>query len=248
MEYRVEELAAEADLPVDTIRFYQGQGLLPSPRREGRIAIYGDGHLERLDEIRRLRAEGHTLRVIRRLVAPSRRKADRSLREALEAERGRTDLSRAEVAAESGVPEELIRAVEDAGLVDALPGQAPGTYASDDIELGRAALALLSEGLPLGELIGIALGHAGHVEQICERAADLFERHIRHRADGSEAPSEEVAEAVRRMLPAVTTLVAQHFHRTLVGTALARLEKSGDAEALEKAREATAGQLEVHFR
>lgn len=248
MDYRVEELAAVAGLPVDTIRFYQGQGLLPAPRRAGRIAIYGEGHLERLGEIQRLRAEGHTLKVIRRLVAPSRRKADRSLREALQAERGRTNMSRAEVAAESGVPEDLIRAVEDAGLVDALPGQEPGTYASDDVELGRAALALLSEGLPLGELIGLAMGHAAHVEKICTRAADLFDQHIRHGADGSEVPSEEVAEAVRRMLPAVTTLVAQHFHRTLVGTALERLEKNGDPDALASAREAAAGQLEVHFR
>ena len=49
MDYRVEELAAETTLPVDTIRYYQNQGLLPPPRRVGRNAIYGEGHLERLD-------------------------------------------------------------------------------------------------------------------------------------------------------------------------------------------------------
>ena len=48
MEYRVEELAKASGLPVDTIRFYQGKGLLPAPRRLGRLAVYGDAHLERL--------------------------------------------------------------------------------------------------------------------------------------------------------------------------------------------------------
>ncbi|MBW2495552.1 MAG: MerR family DNA-binding transcriptional regulator [Deltaproteobacteria bacterium] len=33
MEYRVEQLAAAAQLPVDTLRFYQARGLLPAPRR-----------------------------------------------------------------------------------------------------------------------------------------------------------------------------------------------------------------------
>ncbi|MFP6665050.1 MAG: MerR family transcriptional regulator [Deltaproteobacteria bacterium] len=248
MEYRVEELAAEAGLPVDTIRYYQSQSLLPAPRKEGRKAIYGEGHLERLDEIRRLQGEGHTLKVIRRLVTPSRRKADAALRAALTADGGRNDLSRAEVAAESGVPEDLIRAVEDAGLVGTRPGQSAGTYGGEDVELGRAALALLSEGLPLGELLGLAIGHAEHVQRLCERAADVFDQNIRHGTDGAEADGAKVADAVRRMLPAVTTLVAQHFHRTLVSVALARLEASGDEAALATAREAAGGSLEVYWR
>ena len=43
MEYRVEELAASAGVRVDTVRFYQGRGLLPAPRREGRVAFYQSG-------------------------------------------------------------------------------------------------------------------------------------------------------------------------------------------------------------
>ena len=35
MEYRIEQLARTAGVAVDTIRFYQGKGLLEAPRRDG---------------------------------------------------------------------------------------------------------------------------------------------------------------------------------------------------------------------
>ena len=39
MDYRVEALAAAAGISVDTLRFYQARGLLPSPRRVGRVVL-----------------------------------------------------------------------------------------------------------------------------------------------------------------------------------------------------------------
>ena len=45
---RVEQLSARAGVSVDTIRYYQSKGLLDPPRREGRVAWYDDGHLDRL--------------------------------------------------------------------------------------------------------------------------------------------------------------------------------------------------------
>ena len=68
MEMRVEQLSARADLTVDTIRYYQSKGLLDPPRREGRVAWYGDEHLERLARIRSLQGRGFTLATIVRLV------------------------------------------------------------------------------------------------------------------------------------------------------------------------------------
>ena len=69
MEMRVEQLSAQADVSVDTIRYYQSKGLLAPPRREGRIAWYGDEHLERLGRIRSLQQRGFTLATIARLVS-----------------------------------------------------------------------------------------------------------------------------------------------------------------------------------
>ncbi|MGH9074678.1 MAG: MerR family transcriptional regulator, partial [Acidimicrobiales bacterium] len=65
-DLRVDQLAARAEVSVDTIRFYQARGLLPPPRRQGRVAWYDVTHLERLDRIRRLQEQGLSLATIHR--------------------------------------------------------------------------------------------------------------------------------------------------------------------------------------
>src|SRR3981081_2360215 len=79
MEYRIEQLARSAGVAVDTIRFYQGKGLLEAPRREGRVTWYGDGHLERLRRIRELQQRGFTLTVIQRFLAGELEPSDEAL-------------------------------------------------------------------------------------------------------------------------------------------------------------------------
>ncbi|MFF8958887.1 MerR family transcriptional regulator [Streptomyces sp. NPDC014894] len=65
----MEELAREAGITVRTLRFYRERGLLPPPRREGRIAWYDDHHLARLRTIAALLERGHTLNGIADLAA-----------------------------------------------------------------------------------------------------------------------------------------------------------------------------------
>lgn len=57
----MEELARAAGITVRTVRFYRERGLIPPPRREGRIAWYDDHHLARLRTIAALLDRGHTL-------------------------------------------------------------------------------------------------------------------------------------------------------------------------------------------
>jgi len=248
MEYRVEALAKAADVSVDTVRFYQAKGLLPAPKRVGRHAVYSGAHLTRLRRIRRLQSDGVPLAVIRRLLQPARR-SDSALARALAEERGQRTLTRAELAAEAGVPEALVRAVEQAGIVEPLAGAKDARFAAVDVELAREALRLLHEGLPLTELLALAIRHADNVREEVDRAIELFDQHVRRRGDGAERDPAEVVEAFRRLLPAVTALVAHHFHRTLVARALARLEQAGDRDGLKHALAATtAGRLEVSWR
>ena len=119
MEYRVEQLAAAARIPVDTLRFYQARGLLPAPRREGRIAVYEDLHLERLTRIRSLQQQGFSLSQIQRVLEQPVGGSEEPLLAALleESVGGRT-LSREAFAAESGMPEVMILASERAGLFE----------------------------------------------------------------------------------------------------------------------------------
>ena len=46
---RIGELAKKADCLVQTVRFYESEGLLPEPARsEGNFRLYDDVHLQRL--------------------------------------------------------------------------------------------------------------------------------------------------------------------------------------------------------
>jgi DNA-binding transcriptional MerR regulator len=70
--HSLQELAERSGLPVRTIRWYQSEGLLPKPSKNGRDAVYRDDHLERLALIAELRDRGLTLTAIRDLVAHER--------------------------------------------------------------------------------------------------------------------------------------------------------------------------------
>jgi len=67
-EWKVDDLAAMAGLPVRTIREYQTIGLLPAPRRRGRVGLYGPTHLARVQLIGRLQSRGYSLRGIHDLL------------------------------------------------------------------------------------------------------------------------------------------------------------------------------------
>src|SRR5579871_2561488 len=103
MEYRIEELARTAGVAVDTIRFYQGKGLLFPPRREGRVTWYSDDHVARLRRIRELQQRGFTLTVIRRFLEGELEPSDEALVEAITHPDTPETLTLDELAARSGV-------------------------------------------------------------------------------------------------------------------------------------------------
>jgi len=65
---RIADLARASSLSVRNIREYQDRGLLPPPRRDGRLAWYDEEHLVRLRLISRLLDRGYTTAVIRDLL------------------------------------------------------------------------------------------------------------------------------------------------------------------------------------
>ncbi len=253
MEYRVEQLADLAGVRVDTIRFYQGRGLIPAPERRGRTAIYDDRHLERLRRVRGLLDEGFSLAQIRRLQdaeggsrqAPSGPGPD-LLQALVEAHVGERSFSRAELAAEAGVPEPLIAAVASAGLMEPIRVDGEDRFTDADLEMARAALAILGQGFPLDALLNLSVHHARHVQDVADRGIDLFDDHVRKQPD---AQPDVITDAFRQLLPHVTRLVALHFQRTLVNRALERLQASGESTALQQALAATESlRLEVSWR
>ncbi|SDU15489.1 Cd(II)/Pb(II)-responsive transcriptional regulator [Halopseudomonas salegens] len=67
---KIGELARLTDCQVETIRYYENEGLLPAPARsESNYRLYSREHLERLTFIRNCRTLDMTLNEIRRLLA-----------------------------------------------------------------------------------------------------------------------------------------------------------------------------------
>ncbi|UAW97108.1 Cd(II)/Pb(II)-responsive transcriptional regulator [Halopseudomonas nanhaiensis] len=67
---RIGELAAVTACPVETIRYYEREGLVPAPSRlANNYRIYGREHVERLTFIRNCRSLDMTLEEIRRLLS-----------------------------------------------------------------------------------------------------------------------------------------------------------------------------------
>ncbi|RRS05496.1 Cd(II)/Pb(II)-responsive transcriptional regulator [Aquabacterium soli] len=66
---KIGELSAATGTPVETIRFYEREGLLPVPRRSsGNYRIYGDDHVARLAFIRHCRSLDMALDEVRVLL------------------------------------------------------------------------------------------------------------------------------------------------------------------------------------
>ena len=66
---RIGDLAAAAGTPVETIRFYEREGLLPEARRaDNNYRVYGAAHAERLAFIRHCRNLDMTLGEVRELL------------------------------------------------------------------------------------------------------------------------------------------------------------------------------------
>ena len=241
----MEELARRAGVAVDTLRYYQSRGLLPPPRREGRVAWYGPHHLERLGRIRELAGQGFKLAQIERLLAAP--EGDGDLLQALVAEHvGGRMLSSAELAAESGLPEALLAGAASAGLIQPVKVGGEDRYTEADLELARGALALLDQGLPLAELLALARDHAAHVDAVVGRAIALFGEHVRKDEEGRPRDPGQVTEAFRTLLPRVTQLVAVHFQRTLLARALERLaDPEQDAELYSMLGGSSPAQIDV---
>ena len=209
MEMRVEQLSARSAMSVDTIRYYQSKGLLDPPRREGRVAWYDDGHLGRLARIRSLQQRGFTLATIARLVSGELDAADEALlgelsgisaaaaapsaadvdqgsaarsgpRDPTGPPAGTGDMFTIEgLAAETGVPLALLKAVEAEGLLIPRRVGSRDYYTAEDVAAANAGLLLLEWGIPLSALLDLARRHHEATEAVAREAVNLFSTYVR---------------------------------------------------------------------
>ncbi|GAA3240684.1 MerR family transcriptional regulator [Actinocorallia longicatena] len=213
-EYRIEDLARAAGIPVRTLRYYQERRLLPPPRREGRVGWYSPAHLDRLRMITGLLERGYRLDGIEELLAAAGE--GREVTELLGvafaagdpwAEQKPVEMSLEEAAGLFGeqlTPEVLAEAVE-LGYVR-IEG---GRFVHSSARLLDATVELVRSGVPLSAVVAMSW----ELEAAFDRMAFSFVRLVRaHLTDRSP---EELAATVERLRPVARAVADEHFGRAM---------------------------------
>lgn len=225
MAYRVDELARAAGVSVELVRSYQTKGLLDSPRRSGRVALYDDRHLERLRAIRALKDQGYPLKAITGMLDRPRPPAgDKAITAATAATHTHHDdehLDLGELAERTRVPLGLLRSLEASGVIRPRQLRGVAYYTGADVRAVRMLLALIGVGLPLEDFMRLAHLQMATMEEVAAGAVELFTKYVEDPMAATMADPGDAAEradaAFNLLVSAATSLVAYSFERMLRG-------------------------------
>lgn len=168
-EWRIDDLARLSGTTVDTVRFYQREGLLPPATRRGRTMVYGPDHLERLERIRELQARHFTLKGIRALAEEGRlQMLDRLF------SGRRRSLTREELIAESGLEPDIVGELEAAGVLVAPELHGSLAYDGDDLAVLSAMRASVSRGMPVAVGVYLVRLYARHMAALHRELFETF--------------------------------------------------------------------------
>ncbi|MFD3538648.1 MerR family transcriptional regulator [Streptomyces sp. NPDC058662] len=221
--YRREDVARAAGVKVRNLRYYQERGLLPPPRREGRIAWYSEDHLTRLRLISDLLGRGYTVNGIAELLNAWEDGGGLSRLLGLEREMTRdwvreeaVTMTRAELrelfgptatAADTQRAAELGYVTVDGDLV---------THPSR--RLLDATLTLVRQGVPLAEILDAGDFVQKQAAALADRFVGLFRRHVIG-AEGLDRLSatqiQHITEAVSALRPVAGEVMATEFARAM---------------------------------
>ena len=136
------------DVSISKIRYLEDQGLIHPKRTQGGYRLFDDDTVERLRTILRLqRDEFLPLRVIRQeLASPEANKARRRRRAAGLAG-PEEELSAGEIEERSGATPQLVRELEEYGLLEARGSGGEKRYSAGDTEITAVCAQLASYGI-----------------------------------------------------------------------------------------------------
>jgi DNA-binding transcriptional MerR regulator len=228
-EYRVQELAKQAGITVELLRSYQSKGLLPPPRHEGRVAWYGDKHVERLRLIRDLKDRGYSLRMVEKALEQAPERGDGGPVAMTEVPQERLTL--AQLAERTRVPPAMLRSLEASGVLRPRMTGAERWYTDADVRAVRMLLSLLGGGLPMEEFMRVAQLQIDSAQSVADGAVELFMTYVREPLRNSGLPQKEEAErmvaSLRLMMHAATVLMTYNFQRMVLTAAQDAIEEEG---------------------
>jgi DNA-binding transcriptional MerR regulator len=229
LTYRVDTLSEVTGISVRNIREYQDRGLLPPPRREGRIALYQEEHVVRLRLIERLLQRGYTIAVIRDLLDAW--SEGRNLEQILGLETVVSEPWSSEVASKVSMLE--LRRMFGWQLTPAIIRRAvrldilhPNGIRAFDVPspgLLSAGRDLVAAGIPLRVVLDVIEKVAAELDRPADRLIDMVFEHVFPRDAPAGLPQgdelQRLTDTVARLRPhavkAVDALVARSLARAV---------------------------------
>jgi DNA-binding transcriptional MerR regulator len=222
-EYRIDELAREAGTTVRNVRAYQDRGLLPPPRRSGRVGLYTDAHLARLRLIGQLLERGYTLGNIAELITAWERGQDLGELLGLEAELVQpwsdevaTTISLEDLNSLFGQDDDALREAVKLGLLE--PEEGGERFRVPSPRLLHAGAELVAAGIPLDAVLNHARQLARDTDRIAARFVELVSANVFEPYGDKPFPAEDVprlAELLRRLRPLAETTVDAYLARAM---------------------------------
>ncbi|HEV2813861.1 MAG TPA: MerR family transcriptional regulator [Solirubrobacteraceae bacterium] len=214
----IEQLAHATGMTVRNIRNHQSRGLLPPPDVIARTGYYGPAHVERLNLIREMQAEGFNLNAIHRLLSAG----DDQLMRFRRAVTAPGDVEAPEIIGADELTERFgatdPRTLAKAEQLEILVPLGDGRWEVPSPSLLRAAEEAVERGIDLRA----ALESVERVRRNCESIARNYVRlfleelwkPVRSAPDG-EKRWPEVAEAIEALRPVAAETVTALFRQSL---------------------------------
>ena len=221
-EHRIDDLARLAGTTVRNVRAYQDRGLLPPPRRDGRVGWYSDDHLARLRLIGNLLERGFSLGNIAELVGAFERGA--GLSELLGLAAAVSSPFSDEVAAYVSIEELAELFGQDVDAADAVRAVQLGLVEIDGDRLRapsprllHAGAELARAGVPVGALLDQLEAVQAAIDPMAQGFVAMVAEHVlrvgRELPDAGEA--RELARSVQRIRPLAEMVVDAVLARSL---------------------------------
>lgn len=219
--WRIDDLAHRAGITVDTIRYYQREGLLPPAERQGRSNFYGPDHLHRIERIKELQQHRFSLAAIRALLESERPGL-------VEGIFGDDDASYtfAELVERAGIDPVLAGRVRDTKFL-----RDPGEYGRDaynnaDLDMLNAVAQLSSVGLPDDLVVELVRIYSEGVDLMEGQVVDLFNGlgTPEWAPEDLESFQTQATERSRELLGFTSRLIDYAHHRTLQRLVLGAIE------------------------
>jgi len=224
-DWRIDELAQRAGVAVDTIRYYQREGLLPTGERSGRTRRFGPEHLERLERIRALQSRRFSLAAIRALLERDDPGALAGLLQGSEDVTYDGD----ELVEAAGVDDELVRDLTHAGLLRDPAEHGRSAYDADDVNVLRAFADLGRLAIPHQALVEVARIYAEGLDEIQRRVVEVFTFVDSHCWDDEHAQrfKEMFSAEAERFARDVRVIADYTQQRNLQRAVLTKIEEHG---------------------